>query len=64
MNWWNRTREFLSDVISELKKTTWPTFKEVRGTTMVVIVMVILCSVYLWVIDLILQKPAEMVYPR
>ena len=64
MNWWNRTREFLSDVMSELKKTTWPTFKEVRGTTMVVIVMVILCSVYLWVIDIILQKPAEMVYPR
>jgi len=64
VNWWNRTREFLSDVMSELKKTTWPTFKEVRGTTMVVIVMVILCSVYLWVIDIILQKPAEMVYPR
>ena len=64
MSWWNRSREFLKDVWSELKKTTWPGRKEVYGTTVVVIVMVVLCSVYLWLVDLALQKPAELIYPH
>ena len=64
MNWWNRSKEFLAEVWSELKKTTWPGRKEVYGTTLVVIIMVVLCSVYLWVIDLALQKPAEAIYPH
>ena len=62
--WWIRSREFLSEVVAELKKTTWPTRKEVYGTTLVVVVMVVICSVYLWGIDLILQKPAEWFYPH
>ena len=64
MKWWHRTREFLGEVIAELKKTTWPGWREVRGTTVVVIVMVILCAAYLWVIDFLLQKPVELIYPH
>jgi preprotein translocase subunit SecE len=64
VKWWIKTREFLGEVVAELKKTTWPTKKEVYGTTLVVVVMVVICSVYLWGIDLILQKPAEWFYPH
>ena len=64
MNWYGRLKLFLEEVWAELKKTSWPSRKEVYGTTLVVIIMVVLCSVYLWVIDLALQKPAEAIYPH
>ena len=62
-NWWERTRTFLEEVWTELKKTTWPGRREVYGTTLVVIVMVVLCSVFLWGVDKVLEPIARMVYP-
>ena len=52
-------RQFLIDVWAELKKTTWPGRKEVYGTTMVVIVTVLICATFLWVVDLILNQGME-----
>jgi preprotein translocase subunit SecE len=54
-----RFKEFLADVWSELKKTTWPGKREVYGTTLVVIVTVLICAGFLWVVDLILNKGME-----
>ena len=48
---WKRMVTFFADVKSELQKTTWPTRKEVRNTTIVVIVFVIVCAAYLFVVD-------------
>ena len=64
MKWWARTKLFLTEVWSELKKTTWPGRKEVYGTTLVVIVMVLLCSLFLWGVDMVLQPLAQWVYPQ
>jgi preprotein translocase subunit SecE len=50
-----RLKQFLVEVWSELKKTTWPGKKEVYGTTVVVIVTVLICAFYLWIVDLILN---------
>ena len=47
----NKVTEFLGLVRAELQKVTWPTRKETYGTTLVVIVLVLLVAVYLWVID-------------
>jgi preprotein translocase SecE subunit len=55
MNWIQKTRTFLGDVQGELKKTTWPAWKEVRGTTMVVIVTSCIFALFLWVIDMLVQ---------
>jgi preprotein translocase subunit SecE len=55
-------RQFLVEVWSELKKTTWPGRNEVYGTTVVVVVTVLLCAFYLWVVDLILNKSMEVVF--
>jgi preprotein translocase subunit SecE len=52
-------RQFLIDVWAELKKTTWPGRKEVYGTTVVVIVTVLICAFFLWVVDLILNQGME-----
>ena len=57
-----RLKQFLVEVWSELKKTTWPGRTEVYGTTVVVIVTVLICAMYLWVVDLILNKSMEAVF--
>ena len=51
-----RFRTFLSEVVAELKKTTWPSRKEVYGTTLVVIVAVFITAVYLFVVDKTLER--------
>ena len=55
MGWFRRFREFLNEVWAELKKTTWPSQREVYGTTFVVIVTVLICALYLLVFDKILE---------
>jgi preprotein translocase subunit SecE len=47
----NKAGEFFGLVKAELQKVTWPTRKETYGTTMVVIVLVLMVAVYLWVVD-------------
>ena len=51
-----RFRTFMSEVVAELKKTTWPARKEVYGTTVVVIVAVFVTAVYLYVVDKFLER--------
>ncbi len=43
--------EYLQEVQSELKKVTWPTRKQTMGTTLVVIVLVAIVSVFLGLFD-------------
>ena len=50
MNQLKRFKQFLIEVWGELKKTTWPGKKEVYGTTFVVIVTVLICATFLWVL--------------
>lgn len=57
-----RFRQFLIDVWSELKKTTWPGRQEVYGTTLVVIVTVLICAFFLWIVDLVLNKSMETIF--
>jgi preprotein translocase subunit SecE len=52
----------MAEVWSELKKTTWPNKAEVYGTTVVVIVTVLICAFYLWVVDLLLNKGIEKIF--
>ncbi len=51
MGWFRRVRSFLTEVKGELKRTSWPSRKEVRGTTTVVIVTVTIFGVFLWIVD-------------
>jgi preprotein translocase subunit SecE len=55
-------RQFVNDVVAELKKTTWPARREVYGTTVVVIVTVLICACFLWVVDLLLNKGMEGIF--
>ena len=57
-----RIKQFLVEVISELKKTTWPGRREVYGTTVVVIVAVMICAAYLWLVDMVLNRAMNLVF--
>jgi preprotein translocase subunit SecE len=58
----DRVYHLANEVASELKKVTWPTAKEVRAATMVVIVMAIISAVILGVFDLVWSNLTELVY--
>jgi preprotein translocase subunit SecE len=51
-----------NEVAGELKKVTWPSAKEVRAATFVVIVMAIISAVILGLFDLVWSNLTELVY--
>ena len=54
-----KVKQFAQEVQLEMKKVTWPSREELRGSTMVVIVMVILVAIFIGVIDRILSFGLE-----
>ena len=53
MEWWKRFKTFLTEVVVETKKVTWPTKQEVVNTTTVVIVASFIFGIYLYLCDLV-----------
>lgn len=53
----------MNEVVVELKKVTWPTGKETRSATVVVIITVFLMAVFLGVFDLFWSKFMDALYP-
>jgi preprotein translocase subunit SecE len=51
-----------NEVASELKKVTWPTAKEIRTSTFVVIIMAIISAVILGLFDFVWSNLTELVY--
>jgi preprotein translocase subunit SecE len=49
-----RVREFFKDVRSESAKVSWPTRRELRDSTIVVIVTVIIVTAFVGVVDRVL----------
>lgn len=58
----DRIYNLANEVASELRKVTWPTAKEVRSATLVVIVMAIVSAVILGLFDLVWSNLTELVY--
>jgi len=52
IRWYRRFWNFLKDVKAELKKVTWPSRQQTLGSTLVVIVLVMIISVFLGTVDL------------
>ncbi|MDL2270157.1 preprotein translocase subunit SecE [Desulfosarcina sp. OttesenSCG-928-A07] len=48
---WEKSIQFLREVKTELKKVTWPTRKQTVGSTVVVLVIVAIVSLFLGVVD-------------
>ena len=57
-----RVHTLANEVAAELKKVSWPTAKEVRAATIVVIIMSIIAAVILGTFDFIWSNLTELVY--
>jgi preprotein translocase subunit SecE len=58
----DRVFALANEVSGELKKVTWPTVKEVRTATVVVVVMSVISAMILGVFDLVWTNLTELVY--
>ena len=47
-----RTRDFTTEVADEIKKVTWPDWPQLRQSTFVILIFVIVVSAIIWVMDL------------
>jgi len=54
-----KVMQFLREVKVELRKVTWPSRKQTVGSTVVVIVLVMIISLFLGVVDIGLSKLAQ-----
>ena len=55
-SWPKRTKTFLHDVRAETRRVTWPSFSQVKATTVVVIVTVFLFAAYFGILDWIYTR--------
>jgi preprotein translocase subunit SecE len=60
--WPERVKSFYSDVRTEMRKVTAPSWKEVRATTAVVVVTVFIFGVYFFIIDNVIQRGVTFLY--
>ena len=58
----DRWRTFLREVRGEINKVTWPKRKEVRGTTIVVLITCVVFGVYLWFVDIVMGRVLTWLY--
>ena len=56
-----KAKKFFNEVVVEMKKVSWPSRDELRGSTLVVIVTVIIISVFIGLVDRVLALALEKV---
>ncbi len=57
----SKSTQFLREVKAELKKVTWPSRKQTLGSTVIVIVLVMMISLFLGVVDIALSSLVHVV---
>lgn len=54
--WPAKIRNYVEELQTEMRRVTWPSWKQVRATTTVVIVAVFAFAAYFFVVDLAVTK--------
>ena len=55
-SWPKRTKAFLEDVRAETRRVTWPSFRQIQATTIVVIITVFFFGAYFGILDWIYTR--------
>ena len=55
-NIFNKINNFIKEAIAELKKVIWPSRKELKNSTIVVVFTIIIASVFIGLIDIVFTK--------
>jgi preprotein translocase subunit SecE len=62
MSWTTQTREFAKEVQVEFSKISWPSRNELRDSTLVVILTVLLVAAFIGVVDMALNTVVGLLY--
>ena len=54
-NMLEKVKKFLREVKAEMAKVTWPSWIELKGSTILVIIVSVFFAVYIGAVDLVLQ---------
>ncbi len=60
--WPARLREYWEELKGEMQRVTWPSWTQVRGTTIVVIVAVFAFAAYFAAVDLVLGRAIQRLF--
>lgn len=56
-----RIKEFLDGVVFEMKKVSWPSWAELKGSTIVVLLLSLILAIFLFVVDIVLSKLVNLI---
>jgi preprotein translocase subunit SecE len=56
-----RFQNYIRDVIAELRKVTWPTREELKGSTITVILFSIMSTVFVFAVDFVLGELVHLI---
>ena len=59
MDFLRRVQEFVREVLAEFRKVTWPTRQELINSTVVVITVTVVVSLFLGAVDVALARIVE-----
>jgi preprotein translocase subunit SecE len=61
-NWYVRTKDYVEELQHEMKLVTWPSWKQVRATTGVVIFAVFAFAAYFAVVDFVVGRGIQKLF--
>jgi len=59
MDFLRRAQEFVREVVAEFRKVTWPSRQELINSTVVVITVTVVVSLFLGAVDVMLARIVE-----
>ncbi|MFB3779132.1 MAG: preprotein translocase subunit SecE [Bryobacteraceae bacterium] len=60
--WPARVKDYVQELQMEMRRVTWPSWKQVRATTGVVIACVFAFAAYFYVVDLVIGRAINRVF--
>jgi len=60
--WPGRVKDYVGELQMEMRRVTWPNWKQVRGTTAVVIVAVFAFAAYFFVVDAVVNAGINKIF--
>ena len=57
----NRIQRFFRETIGELRRVSWPTWPEARRLTIIVVIVLVIMSTFLWLVDLSAERILSLV---
>jgi len=54
--WYDGIVNYLRLIRAEMKRVTWPTPTELKSSTVIVVITLVVITMYLWVVDKILAQ--------